>query len=969
MTTSINIEGINRDKETLLAEICKEHACDILLVQETHRGNDRCRPKVEGMDLIVERPHNQYGSAIFARPGTNIISASLTDTDDIEILTVETPQYCVTSIYKPPNVPFAFDKPANFKKQRPNFILGDFNCKSTAWGYRETDNNGADLESWAETHDFQLIHDPKLPSSFNSGRWKRGYNPDNIFVSSRLAAMCSKHMGEPIPKTQHRPIICIASAILEPEQVPFKRRFNFKKAEWNRFKENLDAEVREITPQPENYESFIELVRKISRKCIPRGCRTQYIAGLTKDTKPLLNRYQKLFEKDPFAEDTVEAGEDLMRSIADGRTQKWRNMMENLDMKVNSRRAWKLLKNLSGDPKKTKENFTEVTADQVATQLLRNGKIRGRQSRQPLVRDEKNEDQYLREPFSMDELNTAVKDMKINKAPGIDDLRTEQIKNFGDITLQWLLKLFNTCVTDLKLPNMWRKARVIALLKPGKDSKDPKSYRPVSLLCHLYKLFERLILNRINAILQERLIPQQAGFRPGKSCCGQILNLTQFIEDGFEERRITGTVFIDLTAAYDTVNHRKLLTKTYEITRDFHLTRMIGTLLQNRRFQVSLMGKSSRWRNQKNGLPQGSVLAPTLYNIYTNDQPLPANTRQFIYADDTAVAAQGKSFEEVEAKLSEALEELSAYYDSNHLRSNPSKTQICAFHLNNKYAKRELNIVWRGIQLQHFQAPKYLGVTLDRTLCFKQHCINTRAKVSARNNILRKLTNRFWGADPQTLRTSALALCVSAAEYAAPVWSASKHAKHVDTAVNETARIVTGCLKPTPVQKLYPLIGIAPPHIRREVATNIERKKQQNDQRHPLHGHQPPNKRLRSRKSFLFRTKELEGTAEKNRTDEWREELGREQNVNEEIASGSQCPYPVWRTLNRMRVGVPRCRTNMAKWGLLPDNEDTRCDCGAIQDPNHLLVCPMLKQPCSMEDLLIGNDKAIAAANYWKMSV
>lgn len=80
---------------------------------------------------------------------------------------------------------------------------------------------------------------------------------------------------------------------------------------------------------------------------------------------------------------------------------------------------------------------------------------------------------------------------------------------------------------------------------------------------------------------------------------------------------------------------------------------MLGkTFLHNRRFHVTLNQKTSRWRNQKNGLSHGSVLAPTLYNIYTNDQPRPTITRQFIYADDTAVAAQGETFEEVEEKLS-----------------------------------------------------------------------------------------------------------------------------------------------------------------------------------------------------------------------------------------------------------------------------------------------------------------------------
>ena len=121
--------------------------------------------------------------------------------------------------------------------------------------------------------------------------------------------------------------------------------------------------------------------------------------------------------------------------------------------------------------------------------------------------------------------------------------------------------------------------------------------------------------------MDEHLIPEQAGFRPGKSCTSQLLNLTQFIEDGYEEGIITGAAFVDLSAAYDTVNHRILTRKFFEITQDVRLTELIQNMLSNRCFYVDLVGKRSRWRRQKNGLPQGSVLAPLLFNIYTNDQP------------------------------------------------------------------------------------------------------------------------------------------------------------------------------------------------------------------------------------------------------------------------------------------------------------------------------------------------------------
>ena len=166
-------------------------------------------------------------------------------------------------------------------------------------------------------------------------------------------------------------------------------------------------------------------------------------------------------------------------------------------------------------------------------------------------------------------------------------------------------------------------------------------------------------------------------------------------------------------------------------------------------------GRKRRWRFQKNGLPQGSVLAPTLFNIYTNDQPEFIQTRQFIYADDLCLATHSTSFATIESRLADALQVLTEYYTRNSLNANPSKTQVCAFHSNDNQADTKLNIIWKCQTLKYDNHPVYLGVTLDRTLSFSQHVQNVKAKVAARNSLLRKLANSKWGADPKTLRTTA----------------------------------------------------------------------------------------------------------------------------------------------------------------------------------------------------------------------
>ena len=131
---------------------------------------------------------------------------------------------------------------------------------------------------------------------------------------------------------------------------------------------------------------------------------------------------------------------------------------------------------------------------------------------------------------------------------------------------------------------MWRRANVIGILKPNKPANEEKSYRPIRLLCTLYKLTERLILNRISHLVDQFLPDEQAGFREGRCTTDQVILLTDDIEAGFERNDKCGAVFIDLSTAYDTVSYRGLKLKLNNVISDKSPVNFIMTMIASRSF-------------------------------------------------------------------------------------------------------------------------------------------------------------------------------------------------------------------------------------------------------------------------------------------------------------------------------------------------------------------------------------------------
>lgn len=234
--------------------------------------------------------------------------------------------------------------------------------------------------------------------------------------------------------------------------------------------------------------------------------------------------------------------------------------------------------------------------------------------------------------------NEIESNINIRKAPGLDLITGKILKeNLPRKAIVELTYLFNAAFQLKYVPKQWKIAQVIMIPKPGKPMEDVTSYRPISLLSIISKLFEKLLLKRLMPIIEsKRLIPShQFGFREEHSTIDQVHRITDIIEISLEEKKICSAVFLDVAQAFDKVWHqglewklRRYLPKSYSI--------LLKSYISDRYFQIKQEDKYSSFRKINAGVPQESVLGPILYLLYTCDIQYNRKIVIGTFVDDTA---------------------------------------------------------------------------------------------------------------------------------------------------------------------------------------------------------------------------------------------------------------------------------------------------------------------------------------------
>ena len=267
-------------------------------------------------------------------------------------------------------------------------------------------------------------------------------------------------------------------------------------------------------------------------------------------------------------------------------------------------------------------------------------------------------------------------------------------------------------------------------------------------------------------------------------------------------------------------------------------THWVQALLSDRISYVKWYGTNSNKKRFDHGVPQGSVIAPLLWLIYINDlvSSMPIEVQigvsSSLFADDLAFICKGKSIKECEEKMQPALDSLEDWAKRNKMQisirgDDKSKTVSCFYTKNYRSESKNKvtpQLTLNGINIYHSTTPKFLGVTIDQDLSFKDHTDEKAKMMGKRNNILRALSGRSWGQKSTTLRSVYSTYTLPAAEYAAGAWApftAKSHLNKLEVKQNEAARIITGCCKDTVREHLLCEAGLMPITTRAEQETAL----------------------------------------------------------------------------------------------------------------------------------------------------
>ena len=357
-------------------------------------------------------------------------------------------------------------------------------------------------------------------------------------------------------------------------------------------------------------------------------------------------------------------------------------------------------------------------------------------------------------------------------APGADGLRYTMIKSLPSSFLSSIVTHFNSFLTAKSFPDLWKTGHMTPIPKPGKPHLDLDNYRPITKLPCLGKVYERVLKGRLDHHLENGSIfrEEQTAYRRGRSCWDNIVTLLTSLEDAKANREITGIVFLDISRAFDTCDHLAVLYECVKAKVNPQLVSVIQDYLRDRLVQGQLGSVTTSPLPVSQGVPQGGVLSPLLFNVLLHRMftKLPSHVQFSVFADDVViwVSSLRKRITFIEDTLQDALDHISSFLNKRGLVVSAQKTRHMVVG-----STHQLILDINDRRVCHTSSHRFLGITINDNLRFTaQRALHRQASISM-GHVIRMFRARNRGLSSRAAMMLTYAIMHSKLLYALPFLS------------------------------------------------------------------------------------------------------------------------------------------------------------------------------------------------------
>ena len=418
-------------------------------------------------------------------------------------------------------------------------------------------------------------------------------------------------------------------------------------------------------------------------------------------------------------------------------------------------------------------------------------------------------------PVTCTEVQRIILSMPSNKSPGLDKISLRVIQDSLPVILGPLTDIINRSLTSSTFPDAWKSAEVIPLLKEG-DHELASNNRPLSLLVVASKICERVVLNQLSTYLAEnnRFSSHQSGNRKYHSTETINIMVTDCILDAMDKKMLTALVLLDLSKAFDSVSHTILLHKLSCIGVSPDAVKWFDSYLSGRSQFVRIGTEISSSLPIIHGVPQGAILSPLLFCIYTND--LPSTTESCSldsYVDDSKalLSFSVKDIEQATYNLQSDLNRIVRWCSANQLLINPGKTKFLLIGTRQlmQTIPPDISLNLLGETITPVSSAKDLGVFLDSHLTYDFHITKLVSSCMSTLCQINRVKDSF---DSDTLSLVIEALVISKLLYCSSVWSntSSVNLKKLQAVQNFACRIITNTKKYDHITSVLQKLGWLP---------------------------------------------------------------------------------------------------------------------------------------------------------------